>query len=309
MIMFFEGKRVLVTGGTGFIGRNVVNRLISQKAILRIIDKTAKRVFSYDRITYDEADISDKENIERLVRYFNPEYIIHLAANNSHEETNEAIEDIKKTNVIGTKNILEAAKDINYRRFIFLSSGEAYFGNKVPFREEMNVTGSSTYSKSKIESEKDCKEHIDKYRKPITILRAAVVYGPGQKAPMFIPSMVEAAANGKVFEMTKGEQTRDFIFVLDLVDALLKSCIEEKAVGQTINIGTGKPIKLVEATKMMESIEKRFKKNIGARPYRQNEIFDYYFDIAKARDILHWEPKYKFEDGLRKTILWQKNQK
>src|SRR3989338_6791629 len=182
--MDFKGKKALITGGTGFIGRNLVSRLINQHAALCIIDKTAKDRFNYDKIEYREADISDKDAVVEIIKNFNPEYIIHLAANNSHEESESVVEEIKKTNILGTKNLLEATKLIDYKRFVFLSSGEAYFGNQVPFNEDMQLSGSSTYSKSKIESEKDCKIYIEKYKKPIVILRASVVYGPGQKAPM-----------------------------------------------------------------------------------------------------------------------------
>ncbi len=307
--MDLKEKRVLITGGTGFIGRNLVSSLIGQRAILCIIDKTAKQSFNHDQIEYHEADISDKDAVERAIKDFNPKYIIHLAANNSHEETQAKIEEIRLANIIGTRNLLEATKNVPYARFIFLSSGEVYFGNPVPFNETMPVRGSSTYSKSKLESEKDCKIFIEKYKKPIAILRASVVYGPGQRAPMFIPSMVDSAANGKVFEMTKGEQTRDFLFVSDLADAILKACIEEKSSGEIINIGAGNPVKLVEAVKIMQSIAKDFKANIGSKPYRDNEIFDYYFDISKAKKILGWGPRHHFEDSLKETFLWQKNQK
>ena len=306
--MFFEGKRVLVTGGTGFIGRHLASKLAEQKAFICVIDRNIKEKTYSGSIKYHKADISDKDSFYKIIHEFSPEYIFHLAANNSHEETPEIAEDIKKTNILGTRNLLEASKDLPCKRFVFLSSGETYFGNKVPFNENMDVDGPTSYSKSKIESEKDCRLYIEKFGKRIVIIRASVVYGPGQKANMFVPSMINAAIEKKSFDMTLGEQTRDFIFVLDLVDAILKACMEDKASGQIINIGTGIPTKLVDAVEIVQSLIPGFKANIGSRAYRKNEIFDYYFDISKAKSILKWSPRYSLQEGVMETIKWHKNQ-
>jgi len=307
--MFFENKRILVTGGTGFIGKQVVSHLIKQNPVLCIIDKNIKEKFEYQNAEHHEADIYDKNILKKIVNDFCPDYIIHLAANNSHEDNPEVAKDIERTNIHGTRNLLEATKEIPYKRFIFLSSGEAYFGNKVPFREGMEVKGPTAYSRSKIESEKDCREFIEKYKKPIVILRASIVYGPGQKAQMFIPSIIESAMKKIEFSMTPGEQTRDFIFVYDLVDAIIKACMEERAIGETINIGSGIPVKLLDVTKVAESLIPDLNKKIGAKKYRENELFEYYFDISKAKTILNWSPKHELKDGLAMTIQWRQKQK
>lgn len=307
-IMFFEGKRVLVTGGTGFIGSHLVSRLKKENAYICIADKNIKQKDNYTFIEYHKADLSDGALLRGIINSFLPEYIFHLAASNSHEETQEAIEEIRQSNINGTSNMLSLTRDVDYKRFVFLSSGEVYFGNKSPFKEDMNTMPSSSYSKSKIESEKECRKYMS-FGKPITILRAPIVYGPGQRAGMFIPSMVKAAANNEQFDMTKGEQTRDFLFVNDLVSALMKSCAVDGAAGQTINIGSGIPTKLSDAVGAMQNLVPGFKANIGAKEYRTNEIFEYYFGISKAKRLLGWQPNFSFENGLRETVEWQKNQK
>src|SRR3989344_5506762 len=153
--MLFEGKRILVTGGNGFIGKNIIFRLANEGAEVLAIDRDAKEKI-HAGVSYVGVDITDKAKLQEIINGFNPEYIIHLAANNSHEETADAISDIKKTNVLGTRNLLEATKSLPYKRFIFLSSGETYFGNEVPFKEDMKQKGPTYYSRSKIESEIDC---------------------------------------------------------------------------------------------------------------------------------------------------------
>ncbi len=307
--MFFEGKKVLVTGGTGFIGGHLVSRLKKENAYLCIIDKNIKQKDNYAFIEHHKADLSDISPLREIISNFSPEYIFHLAACNSHEETPGAIDEIRRSNINGTSNILDITKNIRYQRLVFLSSGEVYFGNKAPFKETMDTRPSSYYSKSKIESERECRRHIEDFGKPITILRASVVYGPGQRANMFISSMVKASVDNEPFDMTPGEQTRDFLFVTDLASALMKACASGSAAGQTINIGTGIPTRLSDAVRAMQKLVPGFRANIGARSYRKNEIFEYYFDISKAKKLLGWQPNFSLEKGIKETIEWQKTQK
>jgi nucleoside-diphosphate-sugar epimerase len=141
---------------------------------------------------------------------------------------------------------------------------------------------------------------------PVVILRPSVAYGPGQNNDMFLPALIQALLHDEQFQMTFGAQTRDFVFVKDLIEALLCAGYQPGIEGEIINIGSGEPIiisRLVTyVEKLMGSSADIVKR--GALPYRVGEPMEYWLDTAKAKRLLNWVPKTTLESGLRHTIQW-----
>jgi len=143
------------------------------------------------------------------------------------------------------------------------------------------------------------------YDLPVTVIRPTLAYGPGQGTDMFLPALITSLLNNKPFAMTAGEQTRDFVYVDDVVDSLLLASENARAKGQVINIGSGIPLKLADIAKKIETMTGRKNLiNLGGKPYRKKEIMDYYVDLKKAKRILGWNAKTSLDEGLNKTIAY-----
>jgi len=307
--IFFLNKRVLITGASGFIGRHLLHQLRTYGSHISTISRN-NNDFPKDIAQY-VIDIKDTHAIEECVHAFQPDYIFHLAAYKERNESIQAFYSSIETNLIGSLNLFSAAKQLSsLQSIVTLGTAEEYGNNSPPFNERFRERPVTPYSFSKL-----CISHMGElfshlYNLPVTIIRPTLAYGPGQGTDMFLPSLITSLLENKPFEMTLGEQTRDFIYINDLVEALIISSVNVKAHGQIINIGSGVPIKL---TNMVKNIERMVGRHdlvkIGRKPYRIKEIMEYYVDVKKAEDILGWKAKTSIEDGLKETIAYYRGVK
>lgn len=293
--MKINKSKVLVTGASGFLGKHLLDRLFKEEAEVYALGRNA---INNGKVNFYQVDLRDSEELKKVVSDINPDFVFHLAAciDKSVPE-----EEMMAINYQGTVNLLDALDSVDYNHFVFTSTAELYMGHESPFREDMDVEGKTAYALSKLKAEDYCLSKD----KPVTVLRPFIIYGPGQKGNMFIPQFMRACKNKEDFKMTKGEQTRDFIYVADVVDALVKSALSEKADHEVINVASGVETKMVDvAVKINELMGNPIKLDIGALPYRDKEIWSYYADISNAKNLLAWEPKTSLEEGLKKTIYF-----
>ena len=204
-------------------------------------------------------------------------------------------------------NVLEACRTLpNLKRFIFFGSCEEYGACSSPFSEQKKEEPISSYGLSKLATTNLLRTLHRKNAFPYTILRPSIIYGPNQANDMFIPKLVETLWKQKEFLMTKGEQTRDFIFLDDVVTAVEKLLRPEKKYnGQVYNIGYGQSVSIKSvaytvANLFGENYEQLLK--IGAINYRVPEIMSYELETAKARKELSWSPQKSLEEGLGLTL-------
>lgn len=278
-------KRVIITGGAGFIGNYLAKELL----------KKEYEVYSFDikegnnpKVKYYTIDLRNKEQLKNLIKEVDPKAIIHLAG-----LVKGTYEELYSINVLGTKNLLDSYDG----RFIFISTGMVYQGNKSPYHEEMLTNPIDNYPKTKKLAEEFCLQ-----RKNTVIVRASVVYGPEQKGSMFIPDLKEKIDKQEVFRMTKGEQQRDFIHVQDLCNAF---CILlENNATEIFNISSGEQRTMQEVIILAKEIVGEFPVEQSI-PYRENELWEYCLSKEKAKKVLNWEPKISLEQGL-KEVLKQK---
>lgn len=295
----FKNKRILIIGSNGFIGGHLCRRLSALSDNVKTLDLT-----SSDYI----GDVSDRKIVLDIFKEFNPEYVFHLAAFKERTSTIESFYDAIKVNLIGTLNILSSAKNISgLKKIIVMGTAEEYGFNLTPFYEGQKENPVTAYSFSKVCSSYLCSLINSIYGLPVVVLRPSVAYGPGQNVDMFIPSLISNLILDKKFDMTDGEQTRDFIYIDDLIAAMLKSAENDGLNGEIINIGTCEPIKIKELALKIESmLNKKSLIKIGAREYRDLEIMKYFVDNSKAKKILNWKPETSLDEGLRKTIDYYK---
>jgi len=300
----FLDRRVLVTGASGFIGQHLVRELHSRGAHITTISRNPAKL-PHD-ITQCNLDIGNSAAVDTCFSECRPEYIFHLAAYKDRVESIQAFHASIDTNVKGSLNIFSAAHTLEcVKSIITLGTAEEYGSHPPPFSEIMRESPVTPYSFSKV-----CTTHLGElfsqlYGIPVTIIRPTLAYGPGQGSDMFLPSLITTLLQDKPFTMTYGDQTRDFIFIADLVEALIIAAQNPQIQGQILNIGTGIPIKLSDITHKIERmLGKEGLVRLGERPYRKNEIMEYYVETKKAKELLGWKAKTSIDDGLRETITY-----
>ncbi|MDD1729109.1 MAG: NAD(P)-dependent oxidoreductase [Methanospirillum sp.] len=307
--IFFSNKKVLITGASGFIGRHLLHQVHTYGSHISTISRN-NNDFPKD-VEQHIVDITDTNAIEECVHTIRPDYIFHLAAYKERNENVQGFYSSVETNLIGSLNLFSAVKNVgSVKSIVTLGTIEEYGNNRPPFDERFRESPVTPYSFSKI-----CVSHMGEmffhlYGLPVVIVRPALTYGPGQGTEMFLPSLITSLIEDKPFNMTPGEQTRDFVFVTDLVEGLILASVTPKAQGQIINLGSGVPVKLIDLANTVETMTgKKGLVNPGGKSYGKNEVMEYYLDIRKAGDLLGWKAKTQMGDGLAKTIAYYREVK
>ncbi len=303
-----EDVRVVVTGATGFIGSHLAKRLVAEGAEVTLAVEPganqANVTIIPDKVRAHQVDLRDSQMVRQLVRECQPRKVYHLAAVGVTEPGIDPTLAVQ-VNVMGTLNLLEALRETDCDCFINTGTCYEYGHNTPPMHEDQMIDPINAYAASKSAAWLFCNMYHRTRGYPIVTLRPFTIYGPRQSARALIPQTIISALRGQDFEMTGGEQTRDFTYVDDVVEGYIRASLSERAIGQTINLGTGeeRPIKDV-VLKVLELMGNPVKPLIGALPYRPREIWRLYADSSKARELLGWQSQVGLEDGLRKTIAW-----
>ncbi len=304
-----KGKKILVTGGAGFIGFHLCKKLLEFTPNLTIYDNLSngklENVKDLSKAKFVKGDILD---LKKLNSQEKADLIYHLAAQVVVPYSMEnPIEDFE-TNARGTLNVLEKARKDD-ARLVFASSAAVY-GNptKLPTPEDYGPNPFSCYGLSKVVGEEYCNIYVNQYGLDITILRFANVYGSRCHGVIsdFLDKINENPAKLEI--IGTGLQSRDFVHVSDAVDALMLSAVRENALGQTFNIGFGKTTKIIDLAKMILKILNLSDKTVitTTNVSWKGDINTIWFDISKAKKELKWYPKISLEDNLREMIIERK---
>ncbi len=305
----------LVTGGAGFIGRWIVKNLIQNGKKVVVIDNLSNSIEENlkefrNHPKFKEfviQDVRNKKFIEKLFSKYNFNSCFHLAAQIKVQESLEYPERSFENNVIGTYNILEAARKFN-TKVILVGTCMVYdlADSNTPISEEHKIKPTSPYAGSKLAAEILALSYYYGYNLPIVILRPFNTYGPFQKANMeggvvsiFVKRKIK---NEKLLIFGDGTQTRDFLYVEDCADYIVKAAECEKCLGEIINAGTGRDISIIDLAKLIVGDEDRIKYIKHHHP--QSEIMKLICDNSKAKKLLNWEPKTSLEEGILILENW-----
>jgi UDP-glucose 4-epimerase len=300
-----DGKRILVTGGAGFIGSHLCKKLSSSNRELVVYDNLSsgkvENVKHLPSVRFVRGDILD---LKKLHSQDKTDLIYHLAAQVvvPYSMENPIID--FETNARGTLNVLEKARRDD-ARLIFASTAAVY-GNpaELPTSEGYGFHPFSCYGLSKVVGEQYCEMYTKQYGLDITIMRFANVYGSGCHGVIndFFDKIYKNPKNLEI--IGTGLQSRDFVHVYDLVDALILSTIGEKAIGQTYNLGYGQTTKIIDLAKIIiKLLDLRKKTTITTTNVSwHGDIDTIWFDISKAKKELGWIPKISLEDSLKEII-------
>tara|TARA_B100001248_G_scaffold201197_1_gene155421 strand:+ start:4211 stop:5236 length:1026 start_codon:yes stop_codon:yes gene_type:complete len=316
-------KNVIVTGGCGFIGSNLVDYLIKKKYFVINIDKltySANRLSSNIRNNRNykliKIDINNSKKITKIIQKFKPKVIFNLAAETHVDRSIDSPKKFIQTNIIGTFSILESLRFLKKKKInpklVHISTDEVYGDIKEKFRsdEKCKYEPSSPYSASKAGADHLVKSYIRTYKINAVISNCCNNYGPYQFPEKLVPKMISNIFNNKPLPIySKGKNSREWIHVDDHCDALFKLYLKGKN-GESYNVGTGKNLKNIDLVKKILKTCKNLKINIGSNSKiifvkdRPGHDLRYALNNKKILKELKWKSKINFEVGLRKTILW-----
>ena len=295
--MNLKDKRILVTGGSGYLGQNLIKKLLSLKAIVSSLDISDD--FQHPDVSYYNINLSDLKKLYDGIREIKPSIIYHLAASLDRTRDFSQTYRLFEINLTGTVNLLNALKEyVDYENFIFSSTSEIYCGKaiKPPFKEDDGFTPASPYSLSKYCAEMTIKTFSNIYSKNFTILRLFNFFGKGMPKKFFLPQLIDKLNRGDDFDMTSGEQIRDYLHVDDVLQAMISSTTK-KAYNEVFNVcsGKGKSIKEI-AIELKENLKSNSNIKFGALPYRDNEVWEMVGDNSHIKNELGFIPKHMLED-------------
>ena len=314
----YQGKTVLVTGGAGAIGSNLTRALAKAGAGLVIVldDLSASyewNIPSESSVLFVKGSITDETCLKRVF-YEKPTHVFHLAAFFANQNSVDYPERDLEVNGMGTLRLLEYAAIAKVERLVYASSGCSIYGNSapMPLREDfvsMHLT--TPYQITKMLGELYCNFFNHHYELPIVNTRFFNSYGPGEVPGQYrnvIPNFVYWAMQGHPLPITgTGEETRDFTYVGDLVDGLLRAGYYQEAVSEPINLASEREIKILElATMINQMVENDAGINFVNRR-KWDTKGRLLASVDKARDVLGYQPTMQFEQGLRNTVNWFKD--
>ncbi|MGC8810745.1 MAG: NAD-dependent epimerase/dehydratase family protein [bacterium] len=310
----YDGKTILVTGGAGAIGSNLTRVLAELGAQVIILDDLSSgvrwNVPSLPGILFVEGDILDEVKLKRVF-FERPQIVFHLAAFFANQNSVDHPERDLMVNGLGTLRLLEYSVFTGVERFIYASSGCSIYGSEspLPLREEfMSMHLSTPYQITKMLGELYCNFFHNHYGLKVVKPRFFNSYGPGEVPGQYrnvIPNFIYWAMKGLPLPITgTGEETRDFTYVGDIVDGLLRAGVMESAIGQEFNLASGKETRIVDLAHM---INEAAGNNAGIQ-FVQRRKWDtkprLLASIDRACQLIGYEPRVLFEEGLRHTIDW-----
>jgi len=285
--MSLKGKRILVTGHDGFIGRKLVKELESN---------------DNEVVGFDYRDGIDIRNWEQIREFDDIDIIYHLAAITFVPYSFENPRETYEVNVLGTLNILELARQIDVEKIVTMSSYVYGRPQYLPIDEDHPLSSNNPYTGSKLVMEQLCKAYTQDFGLDCVIFRPFNIYGAGQNENFLIPSIIKQLNEGKI-ELKDPEPKRDFIYVSDLINAQLKAgSFKGKEKLNIFNIGYGKSYSVKE---IVDKIIGLYGKPVEVKytgERRPNEVMDTVASIKKANDELRWKPTVDLESGLKKMM-------
>ena len=310
-----EKMKILITGSTGFIGSNILRRLVYEgnDKNIHIFIRSNSNLWRISDIVgsvnVHTVDLTDKKQVEDSIFRIKPEIIFHCAIYGGYPSQTDA-EQIIRTNFLGTVNLLEASVRTGFKAFINTGSSSEYGIKNKPMEENDFPDPINTYGVAKLASTYYCRMTSIKYELPIITLRLFSPYGYYEEPNRLVPYLIKSMLEEKEIKLGSPNAVRDFIFIEDVIEAFIQSVnkIDEMNFGTIINIGSGIDTKVIETFKILkEIIGYHMEPKVEGEPRDSDKSQIWRANISKAEELLEWQPKYDLKSGLIKTVEWFKN--
>ena len=298
-----QGAAALVTGASGFVGRYLCSALSSEGVRVTGIARKPWHDDGATRVAL--ADVTDRAALRTVFEEARPDFVFHLAA---AKQRSVEISDYRQTieqNVLGALNVAEACIAAKVTRAVYVGTCEEYGASPAPFSETAREAPISAYSASKASATHLVQSLHRTHGLPVIVLRPTLAYGPSQDDDMLVPRLIRSLLDGRRFPMTAGAQTRDLIYVEDVVDAAVKGAVAPAVEGKVFNIASGQPISIRELASLIATIVGPACHSLlgfGELPYRKGEAMKYWSNADQAAAALHWRPRMLLREGLERTV-------
>lgn len=294
-------KKILIIGGTGFLGYHLAKKCLLKKwDVTSISTNIPQKKRFLPKVKYLILDITKKKLILKKIKS-NYDFVVNFGGYVNHNEKLKTY----KSHYIGCKNLADIFKDSKIKLFIQIGSSVEYGNLKSPQKEDSKTNVNklkSTYGKAKLMATNYLLKLNKKHNFPCTILRLYLVYGPYQDKNRLIPHTLNECLNDNLFDCSAGKQYRDFLFVDDLMTVIFKCFYNKQSIGEIMNIGTGKPHNIKKVILFIRNNIKLGNPVFGKIPLRKDEILRLYPDISKVKKILNWDPRTSFQKGIKTLI-------
>jgi dTDP-glucose 4,6-dehydratase len=314
--MNWSGKKVLVTGAGGFIASHLVERLVSEGAHVRAFVRYNSRndvgmlkqipIDVFSQLEVMHGDLRDVEAVRNAVK--GVDTVFHLGALIAIPYSYVNPREVFDVNVMGTMNVMMAARDFGVRRVVHTSTSEVYGTAKyVPIDEAHPLQGQSPYSASKIGADKIAESFYRSFEVPVVTLRPFNTYGPRQSTRAVIPTIITQALTSDEVKLGSLDPSRDFTFVVDTANGFVRVAEADNVSGEEINLGNDNTIRIGDLVeKICGIIGKNPKIVLDAQRIRpgKSEVMKLWASNEKAKRMIGWEPRISLDEGLRATIEW-----
>jgi len=314
--MNWTDKKVLVTGAGGFIASHLVERMVAEGARVRAFVRYNSRndigmlkTISPETLAQIEimrGDLRDVEAVRNAVR--DMDTVFHLGALIAIPYSYVNPREVADVNIMGTLNVLMAARDFGVRRMVHTSTSEVYgTAQYVPIDESHPLQGQSPYSASKIGADKIAESFYRSFDVPVVTLRPFNTYGPRQSARAVIPTIITQALTRDEVKLGSLDPSRDFTFATDTANGFVRAAEAENVLGQEINLGNDNTIRIGDLVEKIFGIIGKTPK-VVADPQRvrpgKSEVMKLWASNQKAKEMIGWEPQVSLDEGLRQTVEW-----
>lgn len=305
-------RKLLVTGGAGFIGSEFVREGVRRGYEIVVVDKLTyagdmKRIEKVKKeITFYRIDIADKTSVDHIFKRERPEAVVHWAAESHVDRSILDATPFLDTNVKGTYVLLDISRHHKIERFINISTDEVYgeLGEDGQFYETTSLNPNSPYSVSKASADMLGRAYHRTYGLPIITVRPSNNYGPWQYPEKLIPVVILKAMNNENIPVYgTGENIREWLYVSDCVDAVFK-ILEKGLIGEAYNVGSGDEVKNIEVVKTILKLMGKSEDLIEFTADRLGHDFRYSLNSDKIKEQLGWEKKMPFHKGIEQTVRW-----
>lgn len=311
-------ETILVTGGTGFVGSNLVRKLThAGYAVVACGLKEFPGSNLGDlkgAIEFFKFNLLERAKLKKILKKINPFLIVHCASNTNPDRNPETLQQAMRENFETTLHLYCSALELkNLKGIIAFGSAGEYEQGPMPFVETQREMPASPYSFSKMCMTSLASYFYRNHNLPVLVVRPSVLYGEYQTNHQLIPLLIRKCLAHEAISMTGGEQAKDFLYVQDLAEAVLKivQAMKEDGnkniAGEIINLCTGAKITMKEVARLIKkTTQSRSEIHFGAMEYRNKENMLFYGSNRKAKSLLNWSPQYTFEQGIQNTIRWFK---
>ena len=305
-------KKVLITGGAGFIASNFVRKFLKLGYKVYVIEKKESNFWRLEdiknKIKINYINLKDFSRLESFIIKTKPQIILHFAAYGTYPRRQQDVKMMIDTNLLGTINLVNALRKIRFECFINTGSSSEYGIKNKPMRETDLLEPNNLYGVTKAATTMYCQYVAKQYDLPIVSSRLFAVYGYFENRERLVPTIISPCLRNEKLKLSSPKSVRDFVFIEDVINAYLKMIENvQKVKGEIFNIGTGKQTSIIQVVDLIKGITKsKIKPEYNQVKLAQVEPKNWVADISKIKRLLDWQPRYNLKQGFKKDIEWFK---